>query len=60
MNESLLTHIPPDLTSIVGEYYHSLSIYSTSYAFVAKMADGRVVTWGIKIVVETAAWCRLN
>ena len=37
-------------------------ISSTNFSFATKLADGRVVTWGMASIgmVETAALCRLN
>jgi hypothetical protein len=43
---ALATSLPVCLASMVFEYQHREAIYSTYYAFAAKLADGRVVSWG--------------
>ena len=43
---ALATSLPVCLASMVFEYQHREAIYSTARAFAAKLADGRVVTWG--------------
>ena len=43
---ALATSLPVCLASMVFGYQHREAIYSTKRAFAAKLADGRVVTWG--------------